>query len=137
VQRSFLILVVERRDLTDHIKQYSNCNSLYYIVYSFGQRMQIKIFRTDTYQAFPEFTLLLDCSQMQFLFVRLLPRIWNSQYFQSIYYLCLYCDSVLHSVQKTWTHFIFLTLTSWLTSILLKLLCFFSFCVVHILSLIN
>ena len=125
MQRSFLILVVVRRDLTDHIKQYSNCNSVYFIVYSFGQRMQIKIFRTDTYQAFPEFTLLLDSSQMQFLFVRLLLRIWTSQYFRSIYYLCLYCDSVLHSVQKTWTHFIFLTLPSWLASILLNLLCFF------------
>jgi len=86
--------------------------------YTFGQQMEHKIFWTQLYQVFSKF-ILSFCTNINFVSLRLLPSIWTSQHFHSIYYLSLLCNSVLHSVHKTCTHTSFcqhLLLTSLLTN---------------------
>jgi hypothetical protein len=86
-------------------------------------------------------SLSSPCSQFvrecKFYFLGLLPIIWTSLHFHRIYYLCLHCNSVLHSVHKTCkrtasfrTYFLtsILTKDSWISVL---------FCILCILSLIN
>jgi len=70
--------------------------SVYCNLYFFGKQSSYEIFCAEWQEAFPEISLHLISSWIQFLSLRLYQNIWTSPHSQIIHYPPFLCDFVLH-----------------------------------------